>query len=367
MRNVLFVTYHDVKTEARSMELLECMKLLGKTTIVSYGKPHGDPSIVSISNHHDRRGYLEFLLNSIRAIRHLKPDLIVLHDHYSAPLLPIISKKRSRIIYDSSELRFLSEKVPVPNIRYRLARLLILFESKFIHRADMVIAANDERAELMHKEYKLDSFPVVFDNVHRIDTAYDEAACDQKFGYLFRDKAFYVLSAGGVAENRLTYKIVEDIGRLGKDYRLIILGRATSDAERKLKDLIKRKRIENVCFLGFVTREQLKYLMERSHVTVSAFAMDTLNNIYCASGKVFEGLFLGKPLLAGINPPLKRLCEQHRIGVSTDDYAKGVIQLKECYDQYLGNVQAYIKGIDFENRIKRLAREINHLISSASP
>jgi len=141
--------------------------------------------------------------------------------------------------------------------------------------------------------------------------------------------------------------------------QLIIVGAKENGAEEKLQLLLEENNIHNVHYLGFVKREELKYLMEKSVITISAFAMDTLNNINCASGKVYEGLFLGKPLLAGINPPLKHLCENHQIGVSTEDFYEGCKIILENYAYYMENVKKFVELLDYDHRLENLKRLID--------
>ena len=350
---VLFIVYHDLKTEARSAEILECMKMFGPTTLVSYAPAHDDPVVTMISNPAGKKGYWAFLRNALRAIRQLKPDLVMLHDNYTAPLLPFIDKK-SVVLFDSSELRLLTEKNRNKSLNGKIGRLLLWAEKKFIHRAQVVIAANEERAEIMNHYYPLREMPVIFDNMHKIETSYNLAECEQKFGHYFEQQKFTVLYAGGISEQRMTYSMVEQIGLLGPEFQFIILGQTTPTDLKRFHQLIESKGITNTHYLGFITREQLKYLMEKSSVTVSAFAMDTVNNINCASGKAYEGLFLGKPLLAGVNPPLKHLCERYGVGVSTADYGKGCIELRDHYATYTENVRQYLANLRYEDRIKNL-------------
>lgn len=359
---VLFIVYHDLKTEARSAEILECMKMYGPTTLVSYCRAHDDPDVTMITNRSEKKGYFEFLRNARKAIRDIKPDLIMLHDNFTALLIPYIGGK-SVVLYDSSELILLTEKCTNKRIKAKIARIHLLFEKKYLDRANVVIAANEERAEIMKAYYPLKEIPIVFDNMHKIETSYDLAECEQQYGHLFRNNKFTVLYAGGIAEQRMTYPMVEQIGLLGPEFQFIIVGQATPQALDRYNKLLEAKGISNTHYLGFITREQLKYLMEKSSVTVSAFAMDTLNNINCASGKAYEGLFSGKPLLAGINPPLMHLCERYGVGVSTTDYGKGCIELRENYATYVENVRKYIADLHYEDRVRNLKAAIDERLS----
>ena len=364
---IVFVVYHDLKTEARSQEMLELLKMYGHVTLVSYCNTYPDPEIDVVCNKNESKGIFGFLKNAYKTIKKVKPQMVMLHDQYPVVLVPFIKKTMPDcvIIHDSSELRLLTEEPGRLTLKKRVARLFMYAEHKYSKEADVTIAANRERAEIMKGYFSLPEMPIVFDNIHKIEVDYDLDVCRKKFDSFFDQDAFYVLYAGGIAEKRQTYKIVDEIGTLGNDYWLIIVGSVEIDGEKKLQQLISEKGISNVNYLGFVSREELKYLMEKSNVSISTFAMDTVNNINCASGKVYEGLFLGKPLLAGLNPPLKYLCEIHGVGVSTENFGEGCRELKNNYITYCDNVKAFVEELNYEDRIVTLKKQIDAVLNNS--
>lgn len=357
---LLFIVYHDLSEEARSQELLSLLKMYGNVTLVSYAEQK-DREIRSIYNKKSQKGLLQFLINARKAIRDLNPDIVLLHDDYPMILVPYIKKRNPRtiIIQDSSELRLLSEKADGVTLKSKIAKLFRYAEKKYTKEVDIVIAANLERAMIMKDYFQLDQLPLVFDNIHRIDESFDERICQEKYGNIFNPDAFKILYAGGIAEKRLTYKIAEEIGTLGKQYQLIIVGQCENGGKEKLEGLLNDKNIRNVVYLGFTSRAELKYLMLNTQANISAFAMDTVNNINCASGKVYEGLFLGKPLLAGANPPLKRLCDKYGVGISSDNFAFACRRIHDNYQMYVNNVTNYIASIDYDSRLERLKKDID--------
>ncbi len=362
---ILFIVYHDLKTEARSMEMLKLLKMYGHVTLVSYCDTYPEPDVDVIYNPNQKKSYFHFIKNAAKAIKRIKPQMIMIHDNYPMILVPLIKSiiPKCVIIHDSSELRILSEKQKNASLKARLARFTLYIEKLYAKKADITIAANMERAKIMKDYLGLKEVPLVFDNIHKIEVEYDKEECERKFSKFLKTGVFRILYAGGVDIKRQTYKIAREIGLLGNDYQLIIVGSEEINGRKKLYELIKNERITNVEYLGFISREELKFLIEYSDVTISTFEMDTVNNINCASGKVYEGLFLGKPLLAGINPPLKYLCDNHGIGVSTTDFGKGCLLLKENYSFYQENVKKFIEQIQYDNRIHMLKKQIDTLIT----
>ena len=71
----MFVVYHDLNTEARSMEILEVSKIIGETVLVSYLKPNSSSNIRFIETGKGKRNYFRFLLDSIVALWKEKPKI----------------------------------------------------------------------------------------------------------------------------------------------------------------------------------------------------------------------------------------------------------------------------------------------------
>ena len=160
----------------------------------------------------------------------------------------------------------------------------------------------------------------------------------------------------------MTYELADAVGQLGDRFGLIVIGRAREEEKIYFRNYIKKRGYNNISYLGFVSRAEFRYLLNRSHVSVSAFSQDTINNKFCASGKVYESLFEGKPIMTTENPPLKRLCEEHGVGVSTSNFIQGLQELKSNYEEYCQNVQKYISEIDYYSRIRKLTEELSKAI-----
>ena len=356
---VMFIVYHDLMTNARSQEIWECAsKLSSDTVLVSYSKPpqmlHGKAIITGKG----RRKYFSFIRASIMAIKAEKPEVVILHDNYTSAILRWLYKHRTdiHVIYDSSEL-YINRAKPT-SLKLLVAGHMGYFEKRYLKYADIVIAANLERAAIMKKHFALKETPIVFDNIHRIDDHYDKVECDNKYGHLFDKNVFTIIYGGGIAKARMTFELAEAVGKLGDQYRLIITGQSTESDRLALQDLMQKKSWNNIAYLGFLPRNEWRYLLQNADISVSAFAQDTVNNINCASGKLYEGLFEETPILVTENPPLKRICNEFGVGVSNNDFQEGILELENDYESYQRNVQSYIKTIDMRARIEALAETI---------
>ncbi|KAB2494537.1 glycosyltransferase [Priestia endophytica] len=361
---IMFIVYHDIRKEARSQEILECAKTLSnETVLVSYSKPFNTQNIKCIVTGNGERNYFKFIKESIKAIKEENPDVVILHDDYTAAVLAWIHKFRKNIfiIYDSSEL-YIDRKPK--SFKQFVARHMHYFEKFYLKHADVVISANIERGNIMKDYYKLKEKPIVFDNIHRIDDHYNEEQLDRKYSELFGDDKFKIVYGGGISKKRMSFELLEAVHSLGSNYRLIICGMLDAKDKSEFDSFISENSISDVHYVGFIPRSEWRYMLRKADISVSAFSKDTLNNVYCASGKLYESLFEGTPILTSENPPLKRICNNFGVGVSKDNFKEGILDLEQNYEVYCENIDAYTRTIDYEGRISNLAETLQKRIAS---
>ena len=352
---VMFIVYHDIQAEARTQEILECAKRIGKTYFVSYSKPFNVSDVEIIIT---KRKYFLFVLRAIQAISRVKPEIIILHDNYCSILLPWIKMfyKNIIIVYDSSELYI---DTVATTFKVKAAGFMKYFEKKYLKIADVVIAANLERASIMQKYFGLKEIPIVFDNIHKIEDQFNKVDCEKKYGSYFDENIFCIVYGGGISRTRITCELVNVIGTLGSKYCLIVAGSSTKSEHEKFVSIVRENNYNNIFYVGFIPRNEWRFLLNRANASVSAFAQDTVNNINCASGKLFESLFEGTPVITTENPPLKWICEKYGVGVSSNNFKESIIELEKNYNEYFANVKQYIASINVKKRIDVLAKKIN--------
>lgn len=367
---IVYAVYHDCNKEERSKEILECCLQLGEVNFVSYASPANEYVGLkcNLINKNSKIALFKFISKIKSTIAKAKPDLIVLHDSDCAITIPFIKKHypNTKLVYDSSEFDVPMKGAKIkrnnglfPFLKSFLSRFRIKSEKKYMKFCDLVIAANEERAELMISYFDLKKRPIVFDNMHKINDQINCEQCKKRFDDYLSDNKFKVLFAGGIDEERLTFDYIKDFSRLDDDYRLIIVGSASKKALERFNLMLKNLRLENkVVYLGFITRSELRYLIRNTNASVVVFDKRTYNTLYCASGKLYESLFEYKPILASKNPPLLRICHDNGVGVSNDNYAEGIISLKKDYDTYLNNVKKFVDNLDYDNRVTLLAKRI---------
>lgn len=367
---VLFAVYHDCNKEERSMEILECCKYLGEVCLVSYATPKNCEGVKCyLINKSSQIALLHFIKKIKEVAQKEEPDIIVLHDSDCAITIPYLKRNfpNAKIVYDSSEFDMPMKGQKTTNrnngvlikIKSKLTRFREKSEIKYLKYADLVIATNTERANLMIDYFHLREKPIVFDNMHKINGNYNRTDCQEKFDkYISKDK-FKILFAGGIDEERLTFDYLKSFLKLDDSFQLIVVGSASQVALKRFNSIVEEAQaLDRVTYLGFISRLELKYLIRQCQASVVVFDKKSYNTLYCASGKMYESLFEGIPILTSENPPLARLCQQHGVGVSNDDYSEGISTLRNNYEQYKLSVKRYIDGLNYDERIENLANTI---------
>lgn len=377
MWNIVCAIYHDCNREVRSREVLTCCMKMGMVHYVSFAAPKNLPEIdCRLVDKNNPLALFNFLKLTKKAIREVEPELVLLHDNDCSVLVPFIRKHfpETKIIYDSSEL-FIPMNGEAKHCRDKTESYMLYlkqqltffrrkYEKKHLKDADVVLCANVERAQITQEYFGLRELPLVFDNIHRIDDEFDCEACEKKFSSYFADDAFNILFAGGIGAERHTYEYIRAVSRVKIPCRLIIAGSASETAVAQYEQLVQKLKMDNVFYVGMLTRAELRYCMQKSQGSVVVFDKNSYNTIYCASGKCYESLFEGVPILASENPPLKRLCQEEGLGVSNDDFAAGIETLQKDYAYYVKNVIQYTEGLEYERRIDVLCESVKRKLKS---
>jgi len=375
MKKIVFAVYHDCNQEARSMELLHCCCILGHVDFVSYSSPAGISDItVHLVDKRSPVALLNFLQMAEKTIDQVRPDLVVLHDSDCSALIPFLRKRLpdAKIIYDSSELNIPMRDMPKQSlfrdglsiaVKQKFTSFRGKYEREYLKYADVVLAANVERAQIMKEYYHLKELPIIFDNIHKIEDDFDRHTCEIKYGYAFDKQSFNILFAGGINEERKTFDYIKAFRKLGDRYRLILVGSASAVALKQYQSLVQDIPKNRIFYLGFLSRADLRFCIQHSQASVVLFDKNSYNTLYCASGKCYESLFEGVPILASENPPLKRLCTEFGIGVSDDCFERGVLELQEHYTAYTKNVREYVDGLHYKMRVLDTADAIERRLN----
>jgi hypothetical protein len=267
--------------------------------------------------------------------------------------------KKSLIVYDSAELYIEKRKAfTLVNLK---SNILIYLEKKYIKYVDLVIAANEDRSNLMQSYYELPNKPIVFENIYQINTGFIKLNNSEKIHFNVDGSKFNLIYSGGLNNFNLFQSFKLIMKDLGNEYYLRICGASDQKLVDDLSIWRKSNTEANIDFVGMLNPLNYRELIMKSDAAIAIYPNDTLNNIYCASGKVYETIFLNKPLIMSSNPPLKRIAEKFKVGIASDDIYNSIITIKNNYSFYKKNIELFNKSFDIQTLEMNL---INSIVSA---
>lgn len=313
-----------------------------------------------------------FWIYFIRMARRLRPDVIHAHDFFMAMAGWLAARlSGARLIYDAHELY-----IPEPD-KHLSARdyFWYLLERWTVSRADAVIAANEERGRLMKVHYNLRELPIIIKNIPPAPkpATYEKV---EKVLALFpsvhrtgNDLCLLVYQ-GDVNIDRGVERFIKAVEGMPCGYRLIVIGGGPD-----LNDLRTRYSVQEnegkISFLGKVSGDQLPILLRACDVGVVTYPFQGLNNIYCASNKIFEYAHSGLSIIATDQPPLVDILVEYGIGESVtredtpEQIAKTIIQISRNLAIYRDRLPRFLEDNPWTNEADRLQRLYKHLLKKA--
>ncbi len=337
--NILFVSCGNADYDGRLRELLKVSRELGEVTCYSYGSESLFPG------HHvygDDVGYIKFIRNVCREAKKCDADVVFVDNRRATiPAMLINWKKKAFLILDCRELYEASQFTELYN------KFGCWAEKTCARKADVLICANSFRADYMEKKWKVRR-PLVFENIRRLE--YDEDKIDDAAALIdpvLGGDEIRIVSTYGCSIDRTNDVLVRNINKIQGNVRLFLVGTSSKEDEETIRGIIKDQGAEDKgVILRQMNQTELKYLLSRSHIGVVNYNRKDLNNEYCASGKIYEFLFEGLPVITTSNPPLKKICEEYGVGESDDEYFNGINRLIESYDKYKACAEAFAESHD---------------------
>ena len=357
--NILLLYYSIIDCNGRLIELYNIAKKLGDVTIVcaSINKKNSNSEkfiSLDIKKYFSLFSYFSFLIVSINTAKRMKNIDILLVDNYFAALVALIIKsffKIKFVVQDVRELYFME------NIKSWRGKLLIHFEIKLMRIANIVLCANNYRAEIMQNHYKLPKKPLIFENIRFFNKEYDKKTMVDKYAKMFRYK-INIINTGGVSITRGTDILIKAMRKLPKDFGLFLVGGGREKDLEIIKEIIFKYGIKNVHIINKVPLDELKYIVQQCDIGIINYHMNDLNNKFCASGKVYEYLSEGLPIVTTENIPLKDFCNKTQTGVADKSFYKGILKISNNLEFYISNVNNFIKNISVDEYNKYIAKSI---------
>ena len=353
---ILLISYDYCKYDGRLRELIKVANKLGEVTYITRASDGERPLEKSHILYQDR-GYSSFILFVCMQVQKLGRQDLIFIDNRKGILPGYLAKKLAGadyVVQDCRELYDMKSAAGIPG------KIGCVMERIFTKRADVVIAANAYRARIMVKMFNLKKEPLNYENIRRLEYTSEEkrrqveAECRE----FFAEPKFRIVSTAGCDMTRTTGKMLEAMKGLGSGYELLLIGESEEEDELIVRETIRRLGLTNVKILPRMDQDHLKYFIRNSQAGMVTYHQRDLNNRDCASGKIFEFLFEGKPVVTSTNPPLKDFCEKYKVGQASDDYEQAVRMLAGQYDRWQNCVERFVSRVHVEQNNQKLAEQI---------
>lgn len=352
--NILLISYDYYEYDGRLRELVKNFGKLGELTYICRGHSKNKNHITFNGNR-----YISFIKFVIKeAKKYGSIDVLVL-DNRKAIIPGIILKhiiKPKVIIQDCRELYVIND------VHHFIGKLGCIIESRMIKRVDIVVAANQERAEIMKELYKLNELPIVFENLRRLE--YDDVLSkyEKKYGKYIHEDEFRIISTSGCSVSRTNDVLINNLDKIEKPIRVFLIGNYGENDKDIILKIIKEKGLVNVEIIDQLNQGELKWFINNAHIGIVNYHQNDMNNKFCASGKIYEFLYEGIPVITTTNPPLANFCKNNLVGISTDDYYDGINKMIGNYEYYKEKVLAFIKENTVEDNNKLFIKELEQRI-----
>lgn len=300
-----------------------------------------------------------------------KPSVIVGHNFFTVfPAMVLAKLTRSKFVYDAYEL-IIPEKAAPKNLRNQIWYLL---EKLSVHRANLVIVANEQRAKIMQVHYGLCYRPLVIPNFpgspkyvipqSEIFRYYPIVEKARKYPRL-------LLYQGYIDSQRGLFHFIDAMQLLDESYCLLLVG-SGPDLEMLRAYVEKIGLSGRILFAGPVPHDYLYSISRICDLGIVTYPYTGLNNIYCSPNKLFEYAVAGLPVVTTAQPPLREMVERYQIGICIQQAVNSCEQARVCanaikkaFDMitvFKNNLPDFVEAHKWENEAKKLEGAMTALI-----
>lgn len=353
-RSILLISYGDYRYDGRLRELVNVGSLLGNLKVICRGSSTAILNGVLAGS--EVSSYFDFIKTCIKTASTMKKIDCLIVDNRRAIFPAIVIKCVAQVSYTVQDMR---ELYLIKETRHLAGKIGCVLESFFLKQADFVICANEQRCRMVKKLFALTQPVYNFENYRLLK--YQDTDCDlsKKYAKYFKKRdTFKCISTAGCSVSRGTLDILNAIRHLQFPIELYLVGDSNKEDVAEVKRLVQKYKIEDVHIIGNLIEGDLKYFIQNCDIGIVIYNQCDTNNKYCASGKVFEYILDGLPILTSTNPPLREFCKKYGVGIATNDYGVGIARLYENYIFYKENVRQSVDSFDIKENNQNLAKAI---------
>jgi glycosyltransferase involved in cell wall biosynthesis len=257
---------------------------------------------------------LIFNLKAASVIKAIKPTHVHCHD-LSSLLSGMWSREKLniKVIFDAHELMPES----MGGIREKIWDYI---ERKYINSCEAIIMPEKNRIAYFKKKHPnapkiwlLENFP------RKRDIPMEKYDCFRE-SFPIEKKQKIILYTGLLASKRYIEELIHAMALCGCEFVSIILGNAFKAYDMVLMEMINKLHLSKKVFMhGAVPHVELLNYMASADIGLALYRNDNLNNIYCASNKLYEYIALTKPVVTNNYPGLLEDVQNFRQGICLEE------------------------------------------------
>lgn len=363
-RKLIMYVLNDITTDARVQRAATALASDFDVTLISTqkGKQIIDDKYINILVGGRFNGILNIfdsIFSAWKIIHKYQPDIVYCHDYYSAILAFFLIKTncKAKIVYDAHELM-----IPETGRKDNRLKFFYWFEKRIVNKVDLLICANEERGEIMKKHYGLSQSPFVVPNISQLlvnDDDNDTKALLYSLMDFFSVPKYTVVYAGAVIKSRCVEELLDAAISLSDQCKLLIVGNGDALATLKVKAANHPELLS--AFVGAVPYKSLGSILSRCDIGFLYYPVNTLNNTYCASNKIYEYASVGLPMVANENPTVRRIFKDSHIGLTTGDFKKGIILIASELSFYKSKCLEFTSNNQWSKEANNLLQKIEDI------
>lgn len=379
--SILVFLYDSLEFDGRAQRSIDVIRQFGSVTLVDL--INRTISTDNCSNFNIKRIKVDLSGNIGKISRHLRfwrtafrvawqaqPNVIVAENFFTSFAGWLASRLvGSKLIYDAYELI-------IPEVDKQMTprdRFWYLLERWTVKRADLIIAANKDRACLMAEHYSLKHIPTAVRNIPHRQVVLNTINKSEKIvaQHPFLNKRNnddrLIIYQGDITMDRRIGLFIQSLAYLPKNYRFVLVGGGVDLEQIKnlAKDYEKQGRF---IYMGRVKHQELQAITAIADVGIISYPHMGQNNIYCSPNKIFEYAQAGLPVVSSNQPPLKRMVEAYGLGELVDESADpqhvavAIQQVAENKELFTSALVRFLNDHKWDDEASILAKDVKKVL-----